>query len=199
MTDNKIEKFFDGCAKNWDCGEDRTDEIRALIAHAGESAGGLYGARILDVACGTGVVTGILHGLSGKKVVGVDVSGKMIEIAKRKYAGEGFAEFLHADFYEMNEDRKFDVIVVYNAYPHFLDEGKFAKKASALLLDGGRLLIIHSLSREKLNSHHKMHADGVSRPLLSPLKEALKLGAHFETVVAEEGDYYILAMKKRRK
>lgn len=199
MTDNKIEKFFDGCALNWDCGEDRTDEIRALIAHAGEVAGGFCGARILDVACGTGVVTGILHKMSGKKVVGVDVSGKMIEIAKRKYADDGLAEFLHADFYEMSEDRKFDVIVVYNAYPHFLDEERFAKKASELLFEGGRLLIIHSLSREKLNSHHKAHADGVSRPLLSPFEEASKLGAHFETVAAEEGDYYLLAMKKRRK
>ena len=165
MTNEIVEKYFDHLAGEWDSYQECPADVkRALLGKIGIERG----AHVLDVACGTGAITAELHGITGEKVRGVDLSGEMIAVARRKFAGCDWAEFERIDFLDMPEDEVFTDIVIYNAYPHFLDPRALAKKAHALLKDGGKLAIVHSLGRNILNSHHKQHADHVSRPLGSP-------------------------------
>lgn len=204
MTNTVVEQYFDRLASDWDKYQDCPEDVkRALLERSGISSG----ARILDVACGTGAITAVLHELTGEKVKGVDISGEMIAVARRKFAGCDWAEFEHVDFLDMGEDKTifkqgealaFDFVVIYNAYPHFLDPRALAKKAHALLKDGGRLAIVHSLGRNILNSHHKQHADHVSRPLGAPLEESKYFADFFKTEIAEEDDKnYLLVLTKR--
>jgi len=204
MTNTVVEQYFDRLASDWDKYQDCPEDVkRALLERSGISSG----ARILDVACGTGAITAVLHELTGEKVKGVDISGEMIAVARRKFAGCDWAEFEHVDFLDMGEDKTifkqgealaFDFVVIYNAYPHFLDPRALAKKAHALLKDGGKLVVVHSLSRESLNSHHKQHADHVSRPLAAPLEESNHFADFFDVEIAEEDDaHYLLVLKKK--
>ena len=199
---NKIEQYFDNLANDWDSFQDCPEDVkRALLERSGISRG----ARVLDVACGTGAITSILHDLTGERVKGVDLSGEMIKVAKRKFAGCDWAEFEHTDFLHMSEDvyqnkqgEAFDMIVIYNAYPHFLDVDALRDKAYAVLKQGGKLVIVHSISREALNSHHKQHADHVSRMIGSPEEEAKRFETLFDVEIAEESDkHYLIVLSKK--
>ena len=80
----------------WDLAADRYDALwrtQLAPAHAAllEAAKLAPGERVLDVACGTGLVTfGAAHavGASGQ-VLGIDVSHRMIGAAARRAAGDG--------------------------------------------------------------------------------------------------------------
>ena len=195
MTNEIVEKYFDNLARDWDSFQECPEDVkRALLEKSGISRG----ARVLDVGCGTGAITAVLHGLTGEKVKGVDLSGEMIKVARQKFADKDWAEFEHVDFLDMDEDAVFDFVVIYNAYPHFLDVNAFCHKAHSLLREGGRLVIVHSLARECLNSHHKQHADHVSRPLGSPAEEAKFFSKYFNVQIAEEDEkHYLLVLKKK--
>lgn len=195
MTNEIVEKYFDNLAGEWDSYQECPADVkRALL----EKVGIGEGARVLDVACGTGAITEELHALTGREVLGIDLSGEMIAVAKRKFAGCDWAEFERIDFLDMPEDEVFDDIVIYNAYPHFLDPRALAKKAHVLLKDGGRLAIVHSLGRNILNSHHKQHAMHVSRMIGSPLDEAQSFAPLFTVELAEEDDkHYLLVLTRK--
>ena len=208
MTTNTIEQFFDRLASRWDEDQDCPSEVkRALL----EKVGIGEGAHVLDVACGTGAITEELHALTGERVLGIDLSGEMINVAKSKFAGKDWARFEKADFlkFEPNGLALFEndgqqkqkggaFIVIYNAYPHFMDVSALAKKAYELLPSGGKLAIIHSIGRACLNSHHKQHADHVSRMIGSPIEEAKSFAPLFDVQLTEEDDkHYLLVLSKR--
>ncbi|MDP3730594.1 MAG: malonyl-ACP O-methyltransferase BioC [Candidatus Omnitrophota bacterium] len=79
---------------------------RSLIEEAG--AGGI--ARILEIGCGTGNYTRFLaEKFSEARVIAVDKSKKMVEIAKKKLAGKGI-EFIVADAEDLRPEGEFDLI-----------------------------------------------------------------------------------------
>ena len=91
MTNELIEQYFDNLASDWDSFQDCPEDVkRALI----KSSGINMGARVLDVACGTGAVTEIIHDLTGERVKGVDLSGEMINVARHKFADKKWLIFL---------------------------------------------------------------------------------------------------------
>jgi SAM-dependent methyltransferase len=72
------------------------------------------GARVLDLACGSG-----RHSLElrrrGFEVVGADISPELLEIARRDATGQGLeAEFVEADLRELDFDAEFDVVLSLN-------------------------------------------------------------------------------------
>ncbi len=192
---NDIENFFDDVASSWDERENCPSETKlSLLNETGIKKGDL----VLDVACGTGVVTGLIHSLTDNKVIGIDLSSKMIELAKRKYASSDWAEFMHLDLFDLNEVNKFDAIIIYNAYPHFMDPERLANKCHKLLKEGGTLAILHSLSRKELDSHHSGRAKPISRSLGEPENEAAYF-SNFESVKAKEDDKsFVLVLKKAK-
>jgi len=195
MTNEIVEKYFDSLAGEWDSYQECPADIkRALLGKIGIERG----ARVLDVACGTGAITEELHDLTGEKVKAIDISSEMIKVARRKFAGCDWAEFENVDFFDMREDCVFDAIVIYNAYPHFMDVSALRDKAYSLLKEGGRLAIVHSIGRNCLNSHHKQHAMHVSRMIGAPLEEAKSFAPLFAVQLAEEDDeHYLLVLKKK--
>lgn len=192
---NKVEEFFDQLASNWDQGETHTiEEKRTLLDFVGIEEGN----KVLDVACGTGVITGLIESYSKTKVLGIDISANMIDIAKEKYKDYPNIEFLHQDFLVMDEDNKFDVIIIYNAYPHFLKPNLLANKLMAMLNDGGKFAILHSLSRAELDTHHSGKTMEVSRHLMAPEDEFIFFKKYFEPLKLEETDHsYVIVGKKK--
>ncbi len=184
---SQVKEFFDTLAPKWDSQQSKTEkEILPLL----EKIGIKEGDRVLDLACGTGTITSLLHGLSKEKVVGLDVSTGMIDIAKEKYKDAPWAEFRCGDFLSIAMPEKFDVIVLYNAYPHFMDPKHLSKCFSKALNAGGVFAIVHSLGRKELDEHHSYVPCAISRSLLSPEEEGKNFINEFEIVEAPEGDHF---------
>ena len=192
---NEIKQYFDSLAPSWDAMDCIRDErISALLRRVDIKVGD----SVLDLACGTGRISGLLHDMSQADILGVDIAPKMISIAKEKYSGKDWASFEVADFLPMTTEKPFDVIVIYNAYPHFLKRGELQEALCRNLKAHGKFAIVHSLSREQLSEHHNHLDPKITRALLPVEEEAAFYEDCFSTVIAEEGDdFYLIVGQKR--
>jgi len=191
---NKVAEFFSNIAENWDSMETTPSlKIDALLARCNIKEG----ERVLDLACGTGIITEKLIDLSHGKVIALDIAPKMIEIAIKKYKDNPLATFIVGDFLTVQFPESFDKIIIYNAYPHFLDRDAFRDALLRNLKPGGEFAIVHSLSRAALDSHHH-GIESISRSLLPVEQEAAFYENDFDILDADEDDthYFIRAKKK---
>ena len=112
--------FFDRCAPTWDAEMIRNETaIAAILDNAGVRAG----VDVLDVACGTGVLFPDYLKRGVRSVTGVDISSEMAKIAAAKYPAAPI-KVVCGDIETLSSDRLFDVVMVYNAFPHFPDPGR---------------------------------------------------------------------------
>ncbi len=81
----EVIEFFDRLAPGWDAEMIRSDEIINTIL---DNAAVTGGKDILDVACGTGVLTPDYLKRNVASVTGIDISPKMAEIARAKFLQE---------------------------------------------------------------------------------------------------------------
>ncbi len=147
----KVAAYFDFRADGWDdhhC--DESPVQGAVVAIAGIREG----SRVLDLGCGTGVMIDHYLDADCDEVIGVDVSKRMIEIADEKFADESRVHFVCADALDFDDDKPFDAVVIYNAYPHFLEKWSLVQKVASLLKPAGRFVIAHSTSKEVINERH---------------------------------------------
>lgn len=165
MIDTKdVIEFFDRLAPTWDAGMVRNE---AVIARILDLAGVAPGVEALDVATGTGVLIDDYLSRGVAHVTAVDISPRMAEIAQSKFAGDDRVTILCADAQTMAFDRRFDCILIYNAFPHFSDPKKLFDNLSRRLRPGGRLTVAHGMSRERINDHHRGGASHVSYGLMA--------------------------------
>ena len=191
-----VAEFFDSLAPFWDV---RADDDLDRVAKLFEKLGIQKGDRVLDLACGTGVVTELIHRFSCSPVHGLDISKEMVARAKAKYAQSGYASFEQGDFMSWNGGR-YDYVVVYNAFPHFVDVAAFRDALVKHLNPGGCFAIVHSLGRERLAQHHHDLSANISRNIGAPEEEAVAFQSFFDVFLAEEGeDFYLLAGRLRPK
>lgn len=186
-------EFFDRCAPSWDAGLIRSDRKINIIL---DNAGVREGSRVLDVACGTGVLIPD-YIRRGADVTGIDISPEMIKLAERKYAGTG-VRFICGDIETADVGQGFDAIVVYNAFPHFPDPERLITHLSGLLTEGGVLTVAHGMSREKIDAHHHGSASKVSMGLMPAEQLAGIFGTRLDvTAVISDEDMYQVAGKRR--
>lgn len=186
--------FFDRCAPTWDAEMIRSDrKINIILDNARVGAG----SRVLDVACGTGVLMPDYLARSVASVTAVDISPEMIRRARDKLRDDR-VQFLCGDVETLDVGRDFDAVVVYNAFPHFPDPERLVAHLAALLRPGGVLTVAHGMGRAAIDGHHKGRASAVSRGLMS----AQELAAIFEkhltvTTVLSTEEMYQVAGEKR--
>ena len=161
MNKQDIIHFFDHLASGWDAGLIRHDQIIDTIL---DNAGVTAGVAVLDVACGTGVLFPDYLQRKVGSVTAIDISPEMAKIAASKYPGQ--IEVLCGDVEETSFGKKFDCIVVYNAFPHFPDPEKLIRVLSGLLNPGGTLTVAHGMSRSAIDHHHEGAASKVSMGLM---------------------------------
>ena len=195
MDKQDVIAFFDRAAATWDAEMIKSDTIINRILDNAEVGEGM---SVLDVACGTGVMFDYYLSRGVKNVVGIDISPEMAKIAGEKYAQEERVEVLCGDVEEFSFDRKFDRIVVYNAFPHFPHPKRLIKRLSEQLTEDGRLTVAHGASRETVDGHHSGAASKVSNGLMTA--ETLKriFDAHFdvEVVISNRHMYQVSGVKR---
>ena len=98
----------------------REGRQKMLLAIAEKLPQDLKGARILDAGCGTGVLSRILDE-RGAEVVGVDISDKLIEVAKNRSTSHRNIEYFVGDMKEQSFGN-FDYIIAMDSLIHYSTE-----------------------------------------------------------------------------
>ena len=180
MEKKDVIEFFDRMAASWDADMIKSDEKIGQILDNAEVGEGM---DVLDVACGTGVMFPYYLHRKVASVTGIDISPEMAKIAASKFAQMDNVRVICGDVEDYAFDRKFDRIVVYNAFPHFPNPKRLIATLADLLKEGGRLTIAHGQSREAIDGHHHGPASKVSNGLMRA--DALKalFDPHFEVEI----------------
>ena len=180
MEKKDVIEFFDRMAASWDADMIKSDEKIGQILDNAEVGKGM---DVLDVACGTGVMFPYYLHRKVASVTGIDISPEMAKIAASKFAQMDNVRVICGDVEDYAFDRKFDRIVVYNAFPHFPNPKRLIATLADLLKEGGRLTIAHGQSREAIDGHHHGPASKVSNGLMRA--DALKalFDPHFEVEI----------------
>ncbi|MBR5542830.1 MAG: class I SAM-dependent methyltransferase [Oscillospiraceae bacterium] len=193
MKKTDVIEFFDSLAENWDReAEKNTEKVNKILDFAGVGEGSV----VLDVACGTGILIPDYLARGVKKCIAVDISPKMVEIAKKKYERYGNVEVICDDAETLKLVDKVDSIVVYNAFPHFADRERLFKNLSTLLKSGGRITVAHGMSRKALIAHHSGRAETVST-ILPDIPEMKALMGEWicVDVAVSNDDLYVVSGK----
>lgn len=190
ITEIKNKEFFNELSKTWDSTNTASTSVLFdnLLINEGD--------KVLDVACGTGVLTKGIYSRCKCKVTGIDISEEMLERAVINNEGVD-VEYINESFYNYTSDG-YDIIIIYNAFPHFIDLDAFKEAVYRNLKSGGKFIICHSLSREELNMHHSPLTKDISRDLIEVKKEADFFKDLFIIDTAKEDDqsFVILGHKK---
>ena len=186
--------FFDRLAPGWDAGLVRNEEVIAAILDNAQVA---EGKDILDVACGTGVLIPDYLKRKVASVTAIDISPQMAEITRAKFSLPEVT-VLCGDAAELETEKRFDCIIVYNAFPHFADPEGLIRHLAGLLKPGGTLTVAHGMSREKINAHHQGTPERVSCGLM-PAEELAAIFGKFlrvTTVISDERMYQVVGSLK---
>jgi 2-polyprenyl-3-methyl-5-hydroxy-6-metoxy-1,4-benzoquinol methylase len=81
---------------------------------------------VLDVGCGNGSVAYDLS-KKAKRVVGIDISKKNIELARKKFSGKNL-QFILGDATKIKLPTNFDIIILSNVLEHIEERVNFLKK-----------------------------------------------------------------------
>ena len=160
MNKQDVITFFDRLAPQWDADMIRYDDIIGKILDVGNVKAG---ADVLDVACGTGVLFPDYLARNVASLTAIDISPEMARIAQNKFPD---VQVICGDVETTNFGKKFDCIMVYNAFPHFPDPENLIRVLSNLLKPGGTLTVAHGMSRAQIDHHHKGTASKVSVGLM---------------------------------
>ena len=191
-------QFFNQCAAGWDSGYTSTElaRVKRLIERCrlGESE------KLLEPGCGTGLITGyIARQVPRGTVVAVDLSPEMLRYAK----GAGLPKNVSFHLGDVHRfpfnDCFFTGVICFNCFPHFEDQPQVLKEFYRVLVPGGRLFIIHSISREQLNQLHKNAGEQVARDMLPPPESLEKMlsAAEYKLVEVDDGqDFFFMSMSK---
>lgn len=193
MEKKDIAEFFDRCAPWWDADMIRNEEIIAAILNNG---GVKQGADVLDVACGTGVLFPDYLKRNVGSVTAIDISPEMAKIAAAKFPE---VKVICGDVEETEFDKKFDCVMVYNAFPHFPDPKRLIEALARLVKPGGKLSVAHGMSRAALTSHHSGRASNVSIDLIPEQELAAIFGKWFDVDVVISTDQMYQVSGVRRK
>ena len=194
MNTQDVIDFFDRLAPTWDEGMIHDDKkISAILKNTGVREG----VSVLDVACGTGVLIPDYFNAGSAHVTAIDISPEMIKTARPKFTdllSSGRLELICGDVAEYCPDTRFDCILVYNAFPHFVDGDGLVAHLAGLLKPGGTLSIAHGMSRDAINAHHSGSAAKVSNGLMPAEDLAAIFRKYLDvTAVISNDDMYQVA------
>lgn len=118
------------------------ERIASASDEALKAVGSGEGTTLLDVACGTGSGA-IPAALAGAKVTGLDITPRLLDIARERAAEAGAEiEFVEGDAQDLPfEDASFDAVISIFGSMFAPDHAKAAAELARVLKPGGKLAV----------------------------------------------------------
>ncbi|MGC9334820.1 MAG: class I SAM-dependent methyltransferase [Anaerolineae bacterium] len=171
---DKLRAYFEALAERWDGIQplDRGDRLRQMLAPFEALLG--VSRAILEVGTGTGALIPCLQQAApGARLVSIDLAGEMLQRARQRCPD---ASVVQADAHRLPFLASgFDLVVCHNAFPHFADKPGALRSLACMLRPGGHLLIVHDLSRERVNAIHGSGGEAIRNDLLPPGAETMRM------------------------
>lgn len=168
--------YFDDIAGSWDGWHDLPSLAAALATGLAELGVG-RDETVLDVGSGTGNLTAaLLKRLSpAGRVVAVDISPRMIEAARAKFADPRVVWYVAGAEALPLPGGACDRAICLAVWPHLDDPEAAAAEFGRVLRPGGILHIWHVASRCEINRIHESAEGPIGSDLLPPAAETAAL------------------------
>lgn len=217
QRNTKSKGFWDNASKNYDKTEERFEYIHSKSRENTKKY--LKGSDVvLDYGCGTGTVACKLAN-QVKEIQAIDISSKMIEIAKEKAVVSKIenVNFAQGDIFDDSyEKESFDVILAFNMLHTVPNPQKVLQRIHQLLKPQGVFVSVTPCLRGKMSFLVSAQIQLVRvlckvgiipvpiRRLKSSDLDDLLTGGHFQSIETEEifkgaSSYFISAKKIRQK
>lgn len=192
MNKDTIKEFFNGYAPVWDNEPIADTHIINTILDNAEAKENI---DILDIGCGTGVMFPFYIEKNVNSITAVDLSPEMVKIAKSKFPQ---ADVICDDAESITFDKQFDVVMIYNAFPHFPNPDALIENLSKAIKSGGRISIAHGMSKKELDEIHMKSAGAVSNilPECEELAELLSPYFNVDIKISNDKMYQVTGTKK---
>jgi len=143
---SSTERGYDLLAPKFDYTPFRTPSAILRVLGRVLSESGPFQAG-LDVCCGTGAGMEVLRPLCSTRVVGLDMSRGMLQVASRKVTrapGKAEVVLVRGDALDMPFDAEFDVATCLGSFGHILprDEARLVDSVARALRPGGRFVFV---------------------------------------------------------
>jgi len=149
---NKSEEFWDKASKNYDKTEERFEYIHSKSRENTKKY--LKDSNIvLDYGCGTGTTSCEIANRV-KEIHAIDISSKMIEIAKRKAVASKVENinFVQTDIFDKRYKKEsFDVILAFNMLHTVIDPQVVMRRIYELLKPEGLFISVTPCLRDKMS------------------------------------------------
>jgi len=201
---NAKQEYFESIAEKWD-GFIDVHALEMALRHVVADLNIGPEEVVLDLGCGTGILTGVLRGVLSHRghIHAVDFSPAMIEVARSKGDDRRItwhvADALHLPLPDSSIDR----VVCFSSWPHLPDYGLAAREAYRVLKNHGTLTILHLQSREKINQIHTSAGGPIAGDLLPPASHVTSIlkanGLIPGRTIDDDSMYLIVAAKDSAK
>ncbi len=141
--------------------------------------GDLAGKSILDLGCGEGFYTRKFRNKGATSVIGVDISPKMIELARQEDKKEPLdIEYIVGDVMELGKVGSFDLVVASYLLNHAQTKEELLKMCQVMyanLKPGGRFVGINNNVQQSPDSYPICEKYGYTKSISKPLQEGATL------------------------
>ncbi len=192
------QEYFDTVASSWDS---QVEVWPEKIAHILDVAALKPGHKVLDVGSGTGVLLPYLAeriGLEGHATA-VDISPKMLQVAKAKYGWLSGVDFCQRDIERDEIKGPYDAIVLYCVYPHLQEPLATLQRLSEALAPEGHIIIAHPESRQAINAiaaHREGKVYSTPLPAASVLRQRMEAEGLKVDYWEDDDQYYIIRLSR---
>ncbi len=192
-------RFFDDLAPRWDDLKP-ADGCVPGVERGLALVGALDGLTVVDLGCGTGLLEGcLLPRIGAGRIVAVDFSSGMLALARARHPSARIT-WVCRDVLETGlTDASADVVLCFNAFPHFPRAEATAREAARWLRPAGRVLVWHDIGRERLAAIHGGGPPPIQTDLLPPVERMADVfvaaGLVIETAEEDDDSYTLLARR----
>jgi demethylmenaquinone methyltransferase/2-methoxy-6-polyprenyl-1,4-benzoquinol methylase len=195
--------FFDALAPRWYAMRRDSSERAAHLTRLLDAQRALLAdvQHIVDIGTGTGALLPHLERLApGARVAAIDLSADMLRLARANGHAGGPCCWLRADAHHMPAATGWaDLVTCHDSFAHLEDRPLALREFRRVLVPGGRLLILHDISREQVNAIHTQAANPrIHTHTLPPVGELVALveAAGFKVLDhADAPDHYLITAR----
>ena len=181
--------YYDTTAENYTKSKELPRVLHIDVYTYFNLLGDLTGRSILDLGCGEGFYTRKLKRHGAASIVGIDLSSRMIEIAKQEETKESLGiKYIVANVMELGKIGCFDLVTASYLLNHAQTKEQLLKICQTIYVNlkpGGRFVSINDNVQQSPESFHICKKYGYMKSIKKPFHEGATITLTFFTKNSE--------------